>query len=106
MPPLEALSRLTANSLEHREITSFLTHYEKQTSIEDDTEWNERLDGFFLRGQQEGLFRIDISAAALTEIWVSVLIGLIDAERRGRIPRQGMAALVERAFLTGAVPPP
>ncbi|MFX5595200.1 transcriptional regulator, partial [Acinetobacter baumannii] len=57
---------------------------------------------FFLRGQQQGVFRIDITAQALTEIWASVLIGLLDGERRGRIARAGLAAMAERVFLQGA----
>lgn len=39
------------------------------------------LDAFFLRGQREGVFRIDAIAAALTEIWFSVVAGLADGER-------------------------
>lgn len=57
------------------------------------------LDAFFLRGQQQGVFRIDIPAPALTEIWVSILLGLVEAERHVRIARAGLATVVERAFI-------
>lgn len=104
-PPLEALQRLTANNLEHRELTAFLIYNWKTNSASDigaEAGWEAVLDAFFLRGQQEGVFRIDIAAPALTEIWVAILIGLVDAERRGRIARAGLAKVVEHAFLHGA----
>ncbi|GAB2471014.1 MAG: TetR/AcrR family transcriptional regulator [Comamonas sp.] len=107
-PPLEALRRLSANHLELRELMAFLVYYWRDDAVDPDTEagWTAQMDGFFLRGQQAGVFRIDIAAPALTEIWVSTLLGLVDAERRGRIARAGMAALLERAFLHGAAAAP
>lgn len=104
-PPLEAFRRMTVNNLEQRELTAFLIHYWKPDLTSDlcpDATWNMTLDAFFLRGQQQGVFRIDIPAPALTEIWVSILLGLVEAERHGRIARAGLATVVERAFLHGA----
>ena len=49
----------------------------------------------------EGVFRIDFSAATLTELWLGTVIALIDGERRGRIPRAPLAQLAEQAFLQG-----
>lgn len=57
---------------------------------------------FFLRGQREGLFRIDISAPVLTETFASLLFGLVDAERRGRVARTGMDAVLLQMFMQGA----
>lgn len=106
---LAALRRLNANMLEQREVAAFLIYYWRETvsgvSSDWQTEWEDKLDAFFLRGQQQGLFRIDISAQALSEIWITILIGLLDGERRGRIARAGLAGLAERAFLEGASPP-
>jgi TetR/AcrR family transcriptional repressor of mexCD-oprJ operon len=99
-PPLEALRKLTMANLEHKEATSFLINYCKPDA-EEEAKWENRMDGFFLRGQQAGVFRIDIPAAALTEIWVGLLIGLVEAERRGRVARIGIADLFESAFLRG-----
>lgn len=102
-PALDALRRLTANHLEHRELTAFLIYYWKEASKDPgiDAGWDVALDIFFLRGQQEGTFRIDIPAPALSEIWVSVVVGLVDAERRGRVARAHLARLTETAFLQG-----
>jgi TetR/AcrR family transcriptional repressor of mexCD-oprJ operon len=104
-PPLTALERLIANNLEHREITTFLVHYWRQdpsaaASVE--AGWDATLDAFFLRGQRAGIFRIDLAAPALTEIFVALLLGLIGAEHRGRVARAGLAEVIERAFLRGA----
>lgn len=108
--PIEALRRLTALQLEHRELGAFLTYYWKDAdaSLSDasTSAWDEQMDAFFLRGQQQGVFRIDFSAAVLTELWIAAFIGLADAERRGRVARvarAGLGALVERAFLQGAL---
>ena len=64
--------------------------------------WDAALGAFFLRGQQAGVFRIDLPAPVLTEILVALLLGLIDAERRGRVARAGLTEVIERAFLRGA----
>lgn len=105
--PLEALRRLTGRSLEHRELNVFLMHYWKPGGSCADpathARWEAAVDQFFLRGQQEGVFRIDIPAAALTEIWVSMLLGLMEAERQGRVARVGLVALMEQVFLHGAM---
>ena len=104
-PPLIALERLIANNLEHRELTTFLIDYWRQDppsagSVE--AGWDATLDAFFLRGQQAGIFRIDLAAPALTEIFVALLLRLIGAERHGRVARAGLAGVIERAFLHGA----
>lgn len=104
--PPEALRRLVANCLENQELMLFLIyHCRPGASIEEQiqSEWMAALDDFFLRGQQTGVFRIDIAAAAMTEIWMSMLIGLLEAERRGRVARVGLPALFESAFLHGTI---
>ena len=104
-PPLTALKRLIANHLAHRELTTFLTHYwrpDTPTAAGVEAGWDAALDAFFLRGQQAGVFRIDLAAPALTEILVALLVRLIDAERHGRVARAGLAGVIERAFLRGA----
>jgi TetR/AcrR family transcriptional regulator, mexCD-oprJ operon repressor len=103
-PPLVALERLIANNLEHRELTTFLIRHWQHTPTAAGVEahWDAALDAFFLRGQQAGVFRIDVAAPALTEIFVALLLGLIDAEHRGRVARAGLAEVIERTFLRGA----
>lgn len=106
-PPLEALRRLIANNVEQRELTAFLIYFwNKDYSVDPGAEagWDAAFDAFFLRGQQAGVFRIDIPAPALTEILVAMLLGLVDAEHRGRVARAGLAAMIERAFLHGVAP--
>lgn len=108
-PPAEALRKLIARHLEHRELTAFLTHYwndiARDMPAETIEQCEQRMDAFFLRGQQAGLFRIDVTAATLSELWFSILIGLVDAERRGRMARAGLAHIVETTFLRGVAAP-
>ena len=107
-PPLEALGRLIEDHLTHREIMVFLIFQWKpdwQDSEIEASRWrtySDALDTFFLRGQKEGVFRIDISAAVLTEMFASILFGLVEAERRGRVARAGMGALLTQFFVDGA----
>lgn len=104
-PPREALNRLTENALGHRELSVFLVHYWKNSAASEGVQisWEQELDRFFLRGQKEGVFRVDIPAPALTEIYVSTLTGLIDAEHRGRVARVGLPTLIETGFLSGTL---
>ncbi|GAA5113529.1 LacI family DNA-binding transcriptional regulator [Orbus sasakiae] len=103
-PSIEALKRLADNLLTHSEFTLFFIHYwqsENPVIQALDQRWTTTLDSFFLRGQQAGLFRIDITAPALTELWISIIIGFIDAEGRGRVARAGLSTLIVTAFLQG-----
>ncbi|CAI1515708.1 TetR/AcrR family transcriptional regulator [Serratia marcescens] len=102
--PLEALRRLSNGVINNQEFMMFLLYNwdpDRPMGIESPTDWYSALDGFFLRGQQLGVFRIDIAAAAMSEFWFSILIGLQDAERRGRVARMGLSTLVESVFLQG-----
>ena len=63
------------------------------------------MDSFFLRGQQEGYFRIDITAELLTELFVSLIYGVVDAERRGRAASARSLSVLEQFFLKGAGQP-
>ncbi|WP_293778081.1 TetR/AcrR family transcriptional regulator [uncultured Oxalicibacterium sp.] len=103
----EALQRLIECHLKHKEIHVFLMYYWRPEFLHEshpDQTWvkgQRTLDNFFLKAQQEGKYRIDISAAAMTELFYSIMIGLIDAERRGRVPRAGIAQIVELSFTKG-----
>ncbi len=103
--PLEALHRLILHTLEQREFGNFLMmHYwqDGATELGSENGWEARLDAFFLRGQQAGILRIDIATPALTELWMAIFSGLVDAERRGRIARASLAGLIEQSFLQGS----
>lgn len=105
-PPLNALTSLIDQHLSHQELTTFLEYYwrDGDTTLEAQRQqWQVTMDAFFLRGQREGVFRIDISAPALTELWIATMIGLTDAERRGRIARVGLNTLIKSVFLHGTL---
>ncbi|MGC4365363.1 TetR/AcrR family transcriptional regulator [Hydrogenophaga sp. R2] len=107
-PALEALSRFVTGQLEQREMAAFLVFHWQPENIQDERgrtscdAYMEALDAFILRGQREGVFRIDIAAQAQAEALMSLLTGLVDAERRGRVARAGVAAMVEALFLKGS----
>lgn len=105
-PPAVALRKLITNHLEHREWTAFITHFwndvAREMPAEVIAECELKMDAFFLRGQQAGIFRIDVTAATLSELWFSVVIGMVDAERRGRVARAGLALVIEKMFLEGS----
>ena len=107
--PVQALRSLINEHLAHREMLVFLLFQYRPDTFAVNGEgdrWQtyaDALDAFFLRGQQEGVFRIDFSAATLTELWLGTLIALIDGERRGRIPRAALAQLAEQALLHGVI---
>ncbi len=108
-PPVEALDRLLQGEFQHRELQAFLTEFWSR-EIEVDAElapaceaYEKALDAFFLRGQREGVFRIDIPAAVLNESLAWLLIGMMDAERRGRVARSSVLESVRALFLEGAM---
>ncbi|KAA8737126.1 TetR/AcrR family transcriptional regulator [Pseudomonas koreensis] len=109
LQPLDALRRLIREHLAHRELLAFLMAHYRPDFLDferGDTRWQfylEALDGFFLRGQQQGLFRIDITAAIFTELFITLVYGLVDAEQRGRAANADSARTLEQMFLHGAL---
>ncbi|TBU77151.1 TetR/AcrR family transcriptional regulator [Phytopseudomonas daroniae] len=107
-PPQEALQRLVDGHLAHRELLVFLIFQWRPDSLDacgEDARWlpyTNALDQFFLRGQRENVFRIDIGAPVLTELFASLLFGLVDGERRGRVARAGMGTSLMQFFMRGA----
>lgn len=104
----EGLKRLINSYLINKEFVAVIAQYwvaDTELDPEIDREWEvhqSAIDAFFLRGQQEGVFRINIGAAALNEALCWLLVGLVDGERRGRVTRAGLASTIEELFLAGA----
>jgi len=61
------------------------------------------IDSFFLNGQKKGSFKIDFNVSVLSELFISIICGMIDAERRGRIASSGIEEVFEKFFLYGAL---
>lgn len=103
-----ALPRLINEHLAHRELLVFMMFQYRPDSLDPEASggrWQaymDALDAFFLRGQRQGAFRIDVTAEALTELFASLLYGVVDAERRGRLAAATSAAVMEKIFLHGA----
>lgn len=107
--PLEALQRLIKEHLTHRELLVFLVFQYRPDFLDPHGEgarWQsylEALDAFFLRGQQKGVFRIDITAAVFTELFITLVYGMVDAERRGRAASSNSTHTLEQMFLAPLV---
>jgi TetR/AcrR family transcriptional repressor of mexCD-oprJ operon len=61
----------------------------------------EALDQFFLSGQKSSFFRVDVSNQMLTELFVSMICGMIDAKHRGRVAAAGISKQMQTFFLYG-----
>lgn len=109
---LEALSRFIGAQLDQREMTAFLIYHWQPESLQSERfrgscdAYLGALDALILRGQREGVFRIDISAAAQSEALLSLISGFVDAERRGRVARNGVKSAIEALFLNGSAANP
>ncbi len=108
--PLEALHKLIREHLAHRELLMFLVFQYRPDFLDpqdDGARWQsyvDALDAFFLGGQHQGAFRIDISAAVFTELFITLVYGMVDAERRGRAASSNTVHTLEQMFLHGACP--
>ena len=59
------------------------------------------LDAFFLNGQKNGAFKLDIPSQMLTELFISMVCGMIDADHRGRVATSGLENQMTAFFLHG-----
>jgi TetR/AcrR family transcriptional repressor of mexCD-oprJ operon len=106
--PLDALRRLIGGHLTHREVLAFLMFQYRPDFLTPEgggERWQSyvrALDAFFLNGQQKGVFRIDITAAVFTELFITMICSMVDAERRGRAASANSASVLEQMFLHGA----
>ncbi|MCY1291718.1 hypothetical protein D9M70_409180 [compost metagenome] len=106
--PPAALRRLISEHLKHREMLVFLMFQYRPDTFGPETHdryWNsylDELDAFFLRSQRLGAFRIDITAAVFTELFLALIYGMADAERRGRAASSNSLTTLEEMFLHGA----
>lgn len=108
-PPLTALQALIDGHLTHREMLIFMMAEWRPDCLEEESPemrrwmpYSDALDAFFLRGQHAGVFRIDISAPVLAELFCSMIFGLVESERRGRVARAAMPGVLLKFFLEGA----
>ncbi|MFJ4667534.1 TetR/AcrR family transcriptional regulator [Kitasatospora purpeofusca] len=105
-----ALRRLVEALVPDASLCAFLTG---ESTLYDDEEINElwesqiaRMHALFLRGQQQGTFRIELSAAWLSEAFFDLVAGIGWAVQDGRLaPRDAVFSLSE-LFLGGALRAP
>jgi TetR/AcrR family transcriptional repressor of mexCD-oprJ operon len=96
-----AVSDLIAAHFENQEYLVFICQAQ---NILENTYWDsylEALDRFFLSGQKAGAFQLDYPNQMLTEMFLSVICGMIDASCRGRVATSGMENKMLTFFLNG-----
>lgn len=110
-PVLEILGRMVAKNIEEREFTSFASFYWSELHDPADEKlgswdaWQQQMDQFFLRGQREGVIRLDVPTSAFSDFFFYGLTALIDAERRGRLGRQALQDTAMKLLLSGIAEP-
>ncbi|KSE12318.1 TetR/AcrR family transcriptional regulator EscR [Pseudomonas aeruginosa] len=103
LEPREALRELIREHLAQRDLLALLMFEQNpgRHAGHGDASWQsyvEALDAFFLRGQQKRVFRIDISAATFSELFIVLIYGMVAASA-------GLSATLEELFLRGASNP-
>lgn len=104
-PSYLAFKTLITLHVEHSVMLRFLCVNPTMAQDEHFVEYLKTLQQFFLRGQKQGLFKIEFSASVLTEIFISMMFGTIESAGRERIAKAEVADIVEQFFLFGAVEP-
>jgi TetR/AcrR family transcriptional repressor of mexCD-oprJ operon len=95
------LSALIDAHFENQEYLSFAC--EAQSSLEN-AYWERylaALDSFFLKGQKASVFRFDLPSQMLTELFIAMISGMIDANYRGRVATSGITAQMTMFFMNG-----
>lgn len=105
-----AFEQLLLSHLAHSEVMAYVAYnWSPDSPFIGDHSWlhyTEALDAFFLRGQKEGVFAVELSAAELTEMFGSAMFGLLDAQRRGRIAPARLAFIIKHFFACAPVNEP
>ena len=99
---ISALNKLIEVHLNNQEYLVFLCGIQNIIENQIWYEYLNALDMFFFNGQKQGIFRIDFTAQMTTELFLSMICGLIDAKQRGRVAVVGMQELLLSFFLDGA----
>lgn len=99
----ERLSALIEIHFEHEEYLAFACAEQNNLG---DIYWERylnALDKFFLSGQKANVFRLDFSSQMLTELFIAMISGIIDAKHRDRVAASGITKQLTVFFLNGAM---
>lgn len=98
---LEGLTKLTEAHNENKEYLRFICGIKTQENEACCQPYLNSIDSFFLRGQKAGTFKFEFGIKVLTEIYVMVICGMIDSQRRGRVAPYGISEILQNLFLHG-----
>ncbi|MFC5911443.1 TetR/AcrR family transcriptional regulator [Streptacidiphilus monticola] len=105
--PVAAVRRLAERMIPEAQLVAFLSG---ESRLFDDDEitraWDEidaRVGALFLRGQQQGLLRVELPAGWLSEAFFSLLAGVGWAVQDGRLAARDSTRALTELFLGGVV---
>jgi TetR/AcrR family transcriptional repressor of mexCD-oprJ operon len=98
----DALNRLLEAHFQNQEYLVFSCSAQHSLDSPYWADYLSSLDTFFLNGQKAGTFRLEYPNQMLTELFVAMICGMIDAEYRGRIAPAGIEAKMSAFFMNGA----
>lgn len=98
--------KLVNYHLEKKEILRFLCSIYPSEEAESWVNYFKSLECFFFHAQKKGIYRVDISAALLAEFFASIVCGVIDAERKGKIASLDLAKHINILFMEGILNKP
>ena len=101
--PKDILCRMVDVCYENKEYIMFLCfgRDEGDCHIEDKEIYEKGMTAFFLKGQKEGIFRVDIPATAMTKLFAGTMIALFEGEWEGKIASANLAVYWKNFFLDG-----
>ena len=100
---ISTVKRLLDAHINNQEYLVFLCSIQNSMENQIWDEYLKALDTFFLNGQKQGVFRLDLTAQMISELFVAMICGAIDANRRGRVANVGIKDSMALFFLNGTV---
>ena len=102
--PLTVLHEFILESCENKEYLLRIC-YSSATGCDEQCSdsYVQNVTDFFLWGQKEGAFRIDIPAAVMSELFGGAMMSLFEGERAGRIASASLSDYWETFFLQGVL---
>lgn len=108
-PPLEALKQVTRSFLDNGDVFAFwisshwVDNWDAHHIPESEVLVRQRMTAFFLRGQKEGVFRVDLPARWLAQTHGFLVSAAIESLQRGSLAPTDACKFVMESFLQGAV---
>lgn len=98
----DGLKELISVHLKNQEFIRFFCGVQMSINGDARNPYMEAITSFFLRGQKNGDFKIELSTSFLSDMFVTLICGVIDAVRYGQVAPTGIEDELEKFFLYGS----